>query len=212
MIGKDRTLITPNADTSDDIGGVPEVSIEWSRSAVDAAEGTAEWLQITVEVFTDAGLLILAALMLLAVWRLRDHNGRYLALALLAPVSTALAYGVSRSIKNLVEQARPCQVIPTMETIAACPPLGNWSFPSNHAALAGAAAVGILLAERRLGLIALATAALIAASRVFVGAHFPHDVVVGFGIGVIVAAAVAALAHRPLASIIQQQRERHRVP
>lgn len=66
-----------------------------------------------------------------------------------------------------------------MKTLETCPAPGDRSFPSNHAAIAAAAAVALLFVSRRLGAEAAVAALAMAASRVWVGAHYPHDVVAG---------------------------------
>lgn len=60
------------------------------------------------------------------------------------------------------------------------------SFPSDHATMAGATAAGLLLLDRRLGVTAAVDAALMAFARVYVGAHFPVDVVAGLAVGLVV--------------------------
>jgi membrane-associated phospholipid phosphatase len=68
----------------------------------------------------------------------------------------------------------------------------HWSFPSGHAATAAALAAALwCLWPRPLLLYAIA-AALVAASRVVVGAHYLSDVVMGAFIGIVVTRAVAA--------------------
>ncbi|OGY25113.1 MAG: hypothetical protein A2Z11_01270 [Candidatus Woykebacteria bacterium RBG_16_43_9] len=59
------------------------------------------------------------------------------------------------------------------------------SFPSNAAAVGFALAVSILLVNRKLGVYSLALAAFYGVSRVYVGVHFPSDVIVGVLIGII---------------------------
>lgn len=44
--------------------------------------------------------------------------------------------------------------------------------PSNHATMAGAVPIGLLLVSRRLGVVTAAAAVLLAFSRGYVGAHF----------------------------------------
>jgi undecaprenyl-diphosphatase len=72
----------------------------------------------------------------------------------------------------------------------------NWSFPSNHAAIAAAAAMALLFVSRRLAVVAIVAAPAMGASRVWVGAHYPHDVLAGLAAGALVAAAVMLAARR----------------
>ncbi len=52
------------------------------------------------------------------------------------------------------------------------PPSGDHSFPGNQAAIAGAAAVALVMAARRLAPLVVPLALLMAFSRVFVGVHY----------------------------------------
>lgn len=61
------------------------------------------------------------------------------------------------------------------------------SFPSDHTALAFACATSIYAADRQMGKIAYAIAALVGMGRVLSGVHYPFDVVVGAFIGSICA-------------------------
>ena len=72
---------------------------------------------------------------------------------------------------------------------------GNPSFPSGHSATAFAAATAIAIVSPRLRPWALAIAAAVALSRVYLRVHFPLDVVAGALVGAALGAlcAVAAL-------------------
>jgi undecaprenyl-diphosphatase len=70
-------------------------------------------------------------------------------------------------------------------------------FPSDHAAASIAIAVAILLLHRRLGIVVLVVAALVGYSRVYVGLHYPGDVLAGALIGL----AAALILWRPLAIV-----------
>lgn len=83
-----------------------------------------------------------------------------------------------------------------MITLEACPAPGDWSFPSNHATLAAAAAVALWSVSARLGVIATIGATAMAVSRVWVGAHYPHDIIAGLAVGGLVAAILALLLSR----------------
>ncbi|MFD3498909.1 phosphatase PAP2 family protein [Streptomyces sp. NPDC058676] len=84
-------------------------------------------------------------------------------------------------------------------SLAACPPPGDWSFPSNHATIAGAAAVTLALVRRTALWLTAPLALLMASSRVFVGVHYPHDVAAGLALGAAVAFAVVGLCRGPAA-------------
>jgi membrane-associated phospholipid phosphatase len=81
--------------------------------------------------------------------------------------------------------------------------MGDYSFPSNHATLAGAVAVGVLLVNRRLGVLAGIAALAMAASRVYIGIHYPHDVLAGLALGAAAAWAGHLLLRRPISRLVQ---------
>lgn len=68
------------------------------------------------------------------------------------------------------------------------------SFPSSHAANMFALATVIALFFRGWGVVAFVVAALIAYSRVYVGAHWPSDIPPSIGIGVLVGWATVRIA------------------
>ena len=104
--------------------------------------------------------------------------------ALAVPFVVVTAYAVDAALKLLVREDRPCQSLRVV-TLEACPAAGDWSFPSNHAAIAAAAAIALLFVSRRVGSAAAVAAGAMAASRVWVGAHYPHDVAAGVVVGVL---------------------------
>ncbi|MFI5867983.1 phosphatase PAP2 family protein [Streptomyces sp. NPDC051546] len=153
---------------------------------VDLARRAPGWVDSLIAGWSAYGLGVFALLMLLAWWQARRAGTPAAVTALAVPLVTVLAFGVDSLLKLAVREDRPCQRL-SVVILEACPAPGDWSFPSNHAALASAAAFALLLVSRRLGLIALAAAILMAASRVWVGVHYPHDVLIGFAVGALVA-------------------------
>ena len=114
---------------------------------------------------------------LMAAWRV----------VLAVVLASVLANNV---IKPIVARPRPAVAQPGAH-IVGWQPVG-YSFPSGHAAecVAGACALAIMIPRRRLLLFTIA--GLIALSRVFVGAHYPLDIVGGAILGWAVARFTAA--------------------
>lgn len=152
-------------------------------------------LDSVVRIWSDYGLALFALLMLVAWWRSRPADPARTAMALCTPLVVVVAYLVNDLVKSVLHEQRPCQTLHVV-TVEACPALGDWSFPSNHAAIAAATATAIWLADRRLGAVALTAALLMGASRVWVGAHYPHDVLIGLLSGALVAWPLTAAARR----------------
>ncbi|WP_246018911.1 phosphatase PAP2 family protein [Saccharothrix australiensis] len=170
---------------------------------VEFAGATPRWFQGLFALYTELGLLVFGALFVVVWWRARGRNDpRATARALLAPAATVLAYVVSELLKTVVDEDRPCRGLPAEATVVACPGTGDWSFPSNHATIAGAAAVGLVLARRALLPWVAALAVLMAFSRVFVGVHYPHDVLVGLLLGAVAAWVTVRLCATPVTALV----------
>ncbi len=87
-------------------------------------------------------------------------------------------------LKNLVERVRPfnqfSDIIPLVKK-----PI-SFSFPSGHTASSFAAAgIIFLYTKKKYGIPALILATLIGFSRVYLGVHFPSDVIIGCLVGII---------------------------
>ncbi len=102
-----------------------------------------------------------------------------------------MAIGANELVKALVHERRPCLSLPQAYTVVACPGPTDYAFPSNHTALAGALVAALFFFSRRLGVVGLVLALIEGFSRVYLGEHYPHDVVVGLLLGAVVTAAVA---------------------
>ena len=86
-------------------------------------------------------------------------------------------------IKELTARVRPCNALPDVLTPLGC--TGSYSFPSNHAFNNFAAATFYYRLFPRLKWVLFITAALIAISRVYLGLHYPSDILGGALLGII---------------------------
>ena len=131
-----------------------------------------------VEVFI--GIVAIWFLIGWSTGSMRDRRGAVL--ALLASGGALLA---NQIINRIWARPRPFVAHPgTVHMLIA--KSSDPSFPSDHAAAAFAIAVAVFLVHRRIGLVVIAAALLVAYARVYVGAHYPGDVLGGAILGTLV--------------------------
>jgi undecaprenyl-diphosphatase len=147
-----------------------------------ALNGVAVWLGRIEKL--GAVWIALAFLVGLYLWRAVLAAA---GLAMLVGVTTAAADAASLAVKNVVERPRPFQAHHDVHPLYA---VHSSSFPAGHAAtaFAGALIIGNLLPRARPFCVALAVA--IGLSRIYVGDHYPTDVLAGAFLGTVVAGGV----------------------
>lgn len=94
-------------------------------------------------------------------------------------------------IKPLIDRVRPCHVVPDVHLLVGCSE--SRSFPSAHAANWFGTAVFLSWALPRWRGYFFGLCALVSSSRIFVGAHYPFDVLGGFVIGAVASTVVIAI-------------------
>lgn len=87
----------------------------------------------------------------------------------------------SAIIKPSVGRIRPCHLYENLRMLVNCG--GKYSFPSSHASNISAAALLFSYFYRKGSLIFLFIALIVGFSRVYVGVHYPLDVLAGFAVG-----------------------------
>src|SRR5439155_26557618 len=98
-------------------------------------------------------------------------------LLLLVAAADGFADALSVALKSLIDRARPPVRYPEPEPLVRVP--HDHSFPSAHAATSFACATILAFALPRLALPLYVLAAAIAFSRIYVGVHYPLDVLGG---------------------------------
>jgi undecaprenyl-diphosphatase len=106
-------------------------------------------------------------------------------------VADVVADLISLALRQVIDRPRPFLVHPLPRPLVHPPSTG--SFPSGHSATAFACATVIAWASPRLAVPIFVLAALVAWSRVYVGVHYPLDVIGGAALGVLVAIALLRL-------------------
>ena len=95
-------------------------------------------------------------------------------------------------VKNLVARPRPYRMIETLSILI--PEPGEYSFPSGHTSSSFAAGVVLyLMLPKKYGVPAMILAFLIGISRLYVGVHYPTDVLGGMVMGTVLAVATVKI-------------------
>lgn len=128
-------------------------------------------------------IVAIVALTFLYPWRTHRLDRRIG--AVMATAAGGVALLIVQPIANAVDRTRPFVAHPHSELLISHG--RDAGFPSDHATGAFAMAMALWLYDRTIGAICFVLAAIVAFSRVYVGVHYPGDVVGGALIGIGVA-------------------------
>ena len=127
----------------------------------------------------NGGAFWIVLTLLLLIFKRTRRMGVYCAASMLLTLLV-----VNLCIKPLAARTRPYELIQGLEILVSRP--RDYSFPSGHSANSLSCAWTLFrLAPKKYGVPALVLAVLIALSRLYVGVHFPTDVLAGAAIGVL---------------------------
>jgi undecaprenyl-diphosphatase len=177
-------------------GSNPDIDLLYDINGL--AKDAPHWFDRVMEFVGEWGLLLAMVLLVLWCWRSvrrrggADDAASSVAALVWAPLAAGIAVLVNVPIRGFVERPRPfvdhqgLDVLVTGKT--------DYSFVSDHATLTMAMAVGLFVANRKFGLIGLGLALLEGFCRVYMGVHYPTDVIGGFALGTAVALLLSPLA------------------
>ena len=171
---------------------------------VNGVAGNNYWLDV-IGIFAAKWLIVLMAISLLSlaflpVWRSRkgacsvcrvfdrkrqktEQSIGVAYAAVVAGISGILAWASNQLFSLLILwRDRPFAVLQDVNQLIDSP-MTSKSFPSDHSTIAFAIAFSLVFFRPRLGVFFLLAAIMVAWGRVFVGVHFPADVVAGAVVG-----------------------------
>jgi undecaprenyl-diphosphatase len=162
------------------------------------------WLHGPLAAYASFGLVVFAGLLLAGWWVARDRSDRVMASALLAPVAAVVAVALQQPVIAWFDHPRPFVVHPDALVLVARS--SDPSFPSDHACVAGAVTAALFLVDRRLGAVSAVFALLMAFARVYVGVHWPADVLAGLVLGAALGTLVVVALRSPVARLVARLR------
>lgn len=151
-------------------------------------------LDVLMPFITDlnrhTSVLVVVGLLLVLLFIKGGNKGKY--------AVVALAFGIlfsdqlnSSVAKFILARPRPCHVLPYVHLLVGCG--SGFSFPSSHAVnnFCGAVILSFFFPQAAVWLYSFA--AIVSFSRVYVGVHYPSDVLGGAVIGIVCGLIIIAL-------------------
>ncbi|MCJ1680725.1 phosphatase PAP2 family protein [Streptomyces sp. APSN-46.1] len=188
--------------------GGPNVDVSLLYEINGLARHAPSGLDRAVGLIGEYGILLALVLLVLWCWRGARRQDEATAVETFAalvwaPLAAGIALLVNIPLRELVGRPRPFRQHAGLEVLE--PGLGksDFSFVSDHATLAMALGVGLFIANRKLGFIGIGLALLEGACRVYMGVHYPTDVIGGLALGTAVVLLLAPLAMALLTPVVR---------
>ncbi|MEU2077440.1 phosphatase PAP2 family protein [Streptomyces sp. NPDC013489] len=185
-------------------GSNPDVSLLYDINGL--AKAAPPWFDRVMGFVGEYGIMLAMVLVVLWCWWSVRRRGTpadsvsAVAGLVWAPLAAGVALLVNIPIRGFVERPRPFRDHQGLEVLVAGKT--DFSFVSDHATLAMALGVGVFVAHRRFGLVAIGLALAEGFARVYMGVHYPTDVIGGFALGTAVALLLAPLALALLTPVV----------
>ncbi|MER6631773.1 phosphatase PAP2 family protein [Streptomyces sp. NPDC000987] len=176
-------------------GSNPDVDLLYDINGL--AKDAPHWFDRIMEYVGEYGLLLAMVLLVLWCWwsvrrRGAEDAASSVAALVWAPLAAGIAVLVNVPIRGFVERPRPFLQHQGLDVLVSGKT--DYSFVSDHATITMAMGVGLFVANRKFGLVGIGLALLEGFCRVYMGVHYPTDVVGGFALGTAVALLLLPLA------------------
>ncbi|MET7379644.1 phosphatase PAP2 family protein [Streptomyces sp. NPDC005526] len=185
-------------------GSNPDVNLLYDINGL--AKEAPHWFDRVMAYVGEFGLLFAMVLLVLGCWwSVRRRGGEdaatQVAALVWAPLAAGLAVLVNVPIRGFVERPRPFLAHRGLDVLVSGKT--DYSFVSDHATITMAMGVALFVADRRFGLAGIGLALFEGFCRVYMGVHYPTDVVGGFALGTAVALLLSPLAMALLTPVLK---------
>ncbi|MEU9590147.1 phosphatase PAP2 family protein [Streptomyces sp. NPDC048219] len=185
-------------------GSNPDVELLYDINGL--AKDAPHWFDRVMEFVGEYGLLFAIVLLVLwCWWGVRRRGGAdaasSVAALVWAPLAAGVAVLVNVPIRGFVERPRPFKDHEGLEVLVSGK--DDFSFVSDHATLVMALAVALFVANRKFGIAAIVLALFGGFARVYMGVHYPTDVIGGFALGTAVALLLSPVAMALLTPLVK---------
>ncbi len=113
-------------------------------------------------------------------WSTKDN----LVKVIITGLGTLIAIGINQPLTHIFKEPRPFNALPHI--LVLINRVHDYSFPSDHGVMVGAVTAGMFLISPVIGVISLVLGLIVAFSRVYTAAHYPHDLIAGMIVGLVV--------------------------
>ncbi|MDQ6650414.1 MAG: phosphatase PAP2 family protein [Actinomycetota bacterium] len=161
------------------------------------------WLHGPMEAFATYGVVLFGLLLVAGlILARRRGDARLMSGALLACLGMLMAIAANQPLVSAFHKTRPFVAMP--QALLLVKHSVDPGFPSDHAVMAGAVAAALFFVSLRLAWTGVVLALVMAFARVYVGVHYPGDVLAGLAVGAVVATVVVVALRRPVTSLVRR--------